>query len=81
MFHCESLASRGAKSPVRVHAARQVKALTDSLMHEDKKLKLFVMGDMNDDPMDESMQTLGPVIYIRYESQSVLQSLVGNTGG
>ena len=74
MFHCESLASRGAKSPVRVHAARQVKALTDSLMHEDKKLKLFVMGDMNDDPMDESMQTLGPVIYIRYESQSVLQS-------
>ena len=26
--------SRGAKSPVRVHAARQVKALTDSLMHD-----------------------------------------------
>ena len=56
--------SRGAKSPVRVHAARQVKALTDSLMHEDKKLKLFVMGDMNDDPMDESMQTLGARKYI-----------------
>lgn len=29
--------SRGAKSPVRVHAARQVKALKDSLMREDKK--------------------------------------------
>ena len=56
--------SRGAKSPVRVHAARQVKALTDSLMHEDKKLKLFVMGDMKDDPMDESMQTLGARKYI-----------------
>ena len=51
--------SRGAKSPVRVHAARQVRALTDSLRQEDRKLKLIVMGDMNDDPMDESMQTLG----------------------
>lgn len=51
--------SRGADSPVRVHAARQVKALKDSLLREDKKLKLFVMGDMNDDPMDESMQQLG----------------------
>ena len=51
--------SRGAKSPVRVHAARQVKALKDSLMRSDKKLKLIVMGDMNDDPMDESMKVLG----------------------
>lgn len=56
--------SRGAKSPVRVHAAKQVKVLTDSLLREDKKLKLFVMGDMNDDPMDESMQTLGARKYI-----------------
>ena len=51
--------SRGADSPVRIHAARQVKALKDSLMHENRKLKLVVMGDMNDDPMDESMQVLG----------------------
>jgi hypothetical protein len=51
--------SRGAKSPVRVHAARQVRVLADSLQHEYRKLKLIVMGDMNDDPMDESMQTLG----------------------
>ncbi len=50
--------SRGAESPVRVHAARQVKALKDSLLREDRKLKLIVMGDMNDDPMDESLQTL-----------------------
>ena len=47
-----------------MHAAKQVKALTDSLLREDKKLKLFVMGDMNDDPMDESMQTLGARKYI-----------------
>ncbi|WP_291529790.1 endonuclease/exonuclease/phosphatase family protein [Bacteroides sp. UBA939] len=51
--------SRGAEPPVRVHAANQVKALKDSLMREDKKLKLIVMGDLNDDPMDESLQVLG----------------------
>ena len=28
-------------------------------MRSDKKLKLIVMGDMNDDPMDESMEVLG----------------------
>lgn len=56
--------SRGAESPVRVHAARQVRALADSLQREDKKLKLFVMGDMNDDPMDESMRTLGARKYV-----------------
>ena len=57
--------SRGAKSPVRVHAAKQVRALTDSLMRTDKKLKLIVMGDMNDDPMDESMATLGARKYTK----------------
>ncbi|MDO4163220.1 MAG: endonuclease/exonuclease/phosphatase family protein [Bacteroides sp.] len=57
--------SRGADSPVRVHAARQVKALKDSLLREDKKLKLIVMGDMNDDPMDESMKELGARKYTK----------------
>lgn len=51
--------SRGAESPVRVHAAKQVKVLTDSLLHIDKKMKIVVMGDMNDDPMNESLQALG----------------------
>ena len=51
--------SRGAASPVRVHSATQVRALTDSLSLLDEKMKIIVMGDMNDDPMDESMQTLG----------------------
>lgn len=51
--------SRGAQSPVRVHAARQVRALTDSLRRVDAHMKIIVMGDMNDDPMDESMQVLG----------------------
>lgn len=51
--------SRGAAEPVRVHAAQQVRVLIDSLQRKDKKLKLIVMGDMNDDPMDLSMKTLG----------------------
>ncbi len=52
--------SRGATSPARVRAAQQVKALKDSLLAGNKNLKLIVMGDMNDDPMDESMAvTLG----------------------
>lgn len=57
--------SRGADSPVRVHAARQVKALKDSLFREDRKLKLVVMGDLNDDPMDESLQALGARKYAK----------------
>lgn len=51
--------SRGAAEPVRVHAARQVKALTDSLRRTNKKLKMIVMGDLNDDPMDQSLAALG----------------------
>lgn len=39
--------------------------MTDSLMRTDKKLKLIVMGDMNDDPMDESMATLGARKYAK----------------
>lgn len=51
--------SRGAASPVRIHAAKQVKVLTDSLLRTNKKMKLIVMGDLNDDPMDESLAALG----------------------
>lgn len=57
--------SRGSASPVRVHAARQVRALTDSLFRLNPRLKLIVMGDLNDDPMDESLQTLGARKYPR----------------
>ncbi|MBP1613867.1 MAG: Endonuclease/Exonuclease/phosphatase family protein [Bacteroidetes bacterium] len=56
--------SRGAASPARVRAAEQVKVLKDSLLHENKHLKLIVMGDLNDDPMDESVAvTLGAKKY------------------
>ena len=51
--------SRGSGEEYRIHAARQVKALKDSLFREGRQLKLIVMGDLNDDPMDESLQVLG----------------------
>lgn len=47
--------SRGAEAPARIWAAQQVKHLTDSIARKDKQTKIIVMGDMNDDPMDESM--------------------------
>ena len=51
--------SRGNGEEYRIHAAKQVKALKDSLFRDDPHLKLLVMGDLNDDPMDESLQALG----------------------
>lgn len=47
--------SRGAKSPAREYAGEQVRALKDSLQQIDRHVKIFIMGDMNDDPMDKSM--------------------------
>lgn len=44
----------------RESAARQVKAIKDELLKKDPERKIFVMGDMNDDPVDKSMyQVLG----------------------
>lgn len=47
--------SRAAQSPAREWAAEQVRAIKDSLLREDPKLKIIIMGDMNDDPADKSM--------------------------
>lgn len=47
--------SRGAAFPYREHAGEQVRALKDSLQSLDRKIKIVIMGDMNDDPMDKSM--------------------------
>jgi len=47
--------SRGAEPYYRNLAGRQVRALKDSLVKDDPKVKVFIMGDMNDDPTDKSM--------------------------
>ena len=49
------LPSRGAGSYYRELGGKQVKALKDSLLREDPKVKVLVMGDMNDDPTNKSM--------------------------
>ena len=48
--------SRFSTSFYRESAGRQVRALKDSLQREDPDVKIMVMGDMNDDPMDKSMR-------------------------
>jgi exonuclease III len=47
--------SRFSGSFYRESAGRQVKALKDSLLRDDPNVKVFVMGDMNDDPTNRSM--------------------------
>jgi len=50
--------SRFSTSFYRESAARQVKVLKDSLLNEDPHVKVFVMGDMNDDPTNKSMKEI-----------------------
>lgn len=49
------LPSRYSEEFYRKLGAKQLRVVVDSLLRDDPKLKLIVMGDMNDDPMDESM--------------------------
>lgn len=49
------LPSRFSGSFYRESGGRQLRALKDSLIKEDPNVKILVMGDMNDDPMDKSM--------------------------
>ncbi|WP_314815681.1 endonuclease/exonuclease/phosphatase family protein [Hoylesella nanceiensis] len=49
------LPSRFSESFYRELGAEQVKAIKDSLLNDDPNCKVFVMGDMNDDPIDKSI--------------------------
>lgn len=49
------LPSRGASSYYRELGGKQIRVVKDSLIAEDPQVKLFIMGDMNDDPADASM--------------------------
>ena len=49
------LPSRFSDSFYREQGAEQIKVLKDSLLNCHSAYKVFVMGDMNDDPMDKSM--------------------------
>lgn len=47
--------SRGVEGKFRDWGGKQVRALTDSIAKADPDMKIFVMGDMNDDPDNTSM--------------------------
>ena len=47
--------SRFSSSFYRESGARQTKVVKDSLLRVNPDMKVFVMGDMNDDPTDKSM--------------------------
>lgn len=49
------LPSRGKTAKYRNMGAERIRAIKDSLQAANKKLNIIVMGDMNDDPADESM--------------------------
>lgn len=51
--------SRASGSFYRESAGRQVKVIKDSIMHANKKTKVIVMGDLNDDPHNLSLKELG----------------------
>ncbi|MBQ9644829.1 MAG: endonuclease/exonuclease/phosphatase family protein [Prevotella sp.] len=49
------LPSRFAGSFYREEGGRQIRLVKDSLLNDDPQVKIFIMGDMNDDPQDKSM--------------------------
>jgi hypothetical protein len=51
------LPSRYSPSYYREQGGNQLKRLKDSLVADDPNVKIFIMGDMNDDPFDKSMST------------------------
>ncbi len=48
--------SRFSGDPARVWAGQQVKVEVDSILAANESMKVLVMGDMNDDPMNNSMR-------------------------
>ena len=60
------LPSRFAGSFYREEGGRQIRAVKEELLRENPNVKMFIMGDMNDDPQDKSMsEALGAVRKIK----------------
>lgn len=49
---------RGGKNTARLDAARTTRAIIDSLYAANPHAKVIMMGDLNDDPIDESLTTV-----------------------
>ncbi|HPT02009.1 MAG TPA: endonuclease/exonuclease/phosphatase family protein [Bacteroidales bacterium] len=50
--------SRGNLPPFRAEAARLTRSLADSLFRVSRNAKIVIMGDLNDDPVDESVNVI-----------------------
>ena len=60
------LPSRFAVSYYREEGGRQIREVKEELQRENPNVKIFIMGDMNDDPQDKSMaEALGAVRKIK----------------
>ena len=57
--HWPSRYGGSASSPLREFAASIVKHIGDSIHAQNPEAKVLIVGDLNDDPMDESLQVLG----------------------
>jgi predicted extracellular nuclease len=58
--------------PKRLMAAQTLKAKTDSLFRLDKKARIVIMGDLNDEPMDKSLtQGLEAVLWNRDSAKTL----------
>lgn len=55
MIVCHLPSRRNPGDKNRVSGAHQVNALKEKILADDKNTKVFIMGDMNDDPTDRSM--------------------------
>lgn len=69
------LGGKEASERLRISAARQVRAIKDSLLSLVPQPKVFVMGDMNDDPSDRA---LAEGIPSAYELSEVADSCMYN---
>lgn len=49
-------------------------------MRTDPDLKLIIMGDLNDDPMDLSLAVLGAKKHVEDMTEDDLYNLVGDAG-
>lgn len=59
--------------PARIHTAKTLKAITDSMFSVNPKVKIIIMGDLNDGPHNKSMKE---VLTGAYNNQVYLRNLM-----
>jgi len=66
-----------ASEPKRVHAAIKLKEKVDSIFQKDKKAKIVIIGDFNDEPTNKSLnQVLGAANKLNSKEKMILYNLL-----